>query len=458
MYLKRKIDKWLKKWKDNKNHLPALIVGVRQCGKTKSIKEFGKNNYKSYVYINFWNNSDCISFFEKSLEVDDVINNIALYFSNIEIKPFETLLIFDEIQECPRARLFLKNIAIDKRYDVIASGSYLGINGYVINDSTPIPTGYEDIFQMKTMDFEEFLWANNYKEEQIKQLESYFSKKEKVPTPIHEKMKKLFNQYVCIGGFPNAVSTFVETHNLSVSCKIVNDIMLDLKNDFGRRINKDGNFTFKTSEVARIQSAFDLIPTFLVKENKRFITSKILNGSSLSKYNAIEYLKQTGIVCPVYNLEIPSLPLLVHKKSAQFKLFPADIGIFSSMMGNETIRAINNGDLGQGKGAIYEAAVFDSLYKEAIDVFYYAKDTGLEIDFVICYDGKAYLVEAKSKSGNTKSAKTIMNNPNHYGKTSLLKIGDYNVGMENDIITIPHYMTFLLKRNDDLIVEDLSLK
>ena len=128
------------------------------------------------------------------------------------------------------------------------------------------------------------------------------------------------------------------------------------------------------------------------------------------------------------------------------------------MMVNETLRAINNGDLGQGKGAIYEAAVFDSLYKEAIDVFYYAKDTGLEIDFVICYDGKAYLVEAKSKSGNTKSAKTIMNNPNHYGKTSLLKIGDYNVGMENDIITIPHYMTFLLKRNDDLIVEDLSLK
>ena len=163
MYFKRKIDKWLIEWKNKSNKSPALIVGIRQCGKTESILEFSKN-YKKVIKINFWNNKDYLSIFEGDLNVDTIISNISLRFPDIKINSNDTLLFFDEIQECPRARLAFKNFELDGRYDVIGSGSYLGINGYVVGDATPVPTGYEDVFHMRTMDFEEFLWANGYNE------------------------------------------------------------------------------------------------------------------------------------------------------------------------------------------------------------------------------------------------------------------------------------------------------
>ena len=167
MYLNRKIDKWLFNWKNRKNKNPALIVGIRQCGKTESIKDFAKNNYKNIIEINFWNNPEYSSDFEGKLDVETLISNISIRFPKETIIPGDTLIFFDEIQECPKARLAFKNFALDGRYDVIASGSYLGINGYVVGDATPIPAGYEDVYKMHTMDFEEFLWANGYDEEKI---------------------------------------------------------------------------------------------------------------------------------------------------------------------------------------------------------------------------------------------------------------------------------------------------
>ena len=458
MYLKRKIDKWLYHWKNKEKHLPALIIGVRQCGKTASIMNFGKSYYKNIIYINFWTNPEYSSAFDSDLSVPTIISNISIKFPDIIINPKKTLIVFDEIQECPKARLSLKNFALDGKYDVIGSGSYIGINGYVIGDATPVPTGYEDIFQMKTMDFEEFLWANGYKDKHIDMLLEYFNKKTPVPNSTHTLFKKLFNQYLCIGGFPKAVSAFIVNHNIMDGVRVVQNTLFDMKGDFGRRVDKNGEPVFKTGDVARIQNVFDLIPTFLAKENKRFISSKIISGNSIDKVNAIEYLKQAGIIYKVYNLETPSLPLLGNKISSQFKIFTTDIGILTSMYGLDIISSILNGNLGQGKGAIYEALVFDSLYKADIDTFYFSKNTGLEIDFVICYNGSSYLVEAKAKTGNTKSSKTVMAHPDHYGHTKLLKIGDYNVSEEGDIITIPHYMTFLIGKSQKEYIEDLSFK
>lgn len=162
------------------------------------------------------------------------------------------------------------------------------------------------------------------------------------------------------------------------------------------------------------------------------------------KNDAIAYLRQAHIVSKVFNIEAPSLPLVGEKIESQFKLFPEDIGVVSSMYGIDTIAAINKGNLGQGKGAIYEALVFDSLNKAEIEPFYFSKESGLEIDFVISYNGYATLIEAKVKIGNTKSSKTVMKHPEHYGKTKSIKIGDYNISEEGDIITIPHYLTFVL--------------
>lgn len=446
MYFKRKIDKELDDWYSKENRSPALIVGIRQCGKTESVHAFAKRNKLQLIEVNFWNRSEFCSDFD-NLDVDNIISNISLRFPQYDIKPDNTLLFFDEIQECPRARLSFKSFEKDGRYLVIGSGSYLGINGYSIGDSTPSPIGYEEVFNMKTMDFEEFLWANNYSESQIAVLEDYFDKKEPIPSNIDAIYKDVFLKYACIGGFPKVVKKYVLTKNLSEAYKELNNNIFEMKSDFGRRKDRNGNPAFNPREVARIQNVFTLIPTFLAKENKRFITSKINGGTSFDKKDAIEYLRQAHIVNKVHNIYTPSLPLIGEKIESQFKLFPEDIGIVTSMYGISTVTAINKGDLGQGKGAIYEALAFDSLNKANIETYYFAKESGLEIDFVIPYNGYPTLIEVKAKTGNTKSSKTIMNNPEHYGKTKLIKIGDYNISEEGDIITIPHYLTFLLGKS-----------
>ena len=444
MYFKRKVDALLDNWLKKDYKTPALVVGIRQCGKTETIKEFAKRNKLKLVELNFWTNPEFCMDFEGQLDVDTIISNISLRFPNVDFKQNKTLIFFDEIQDCPRARLSFKNFKNDERYKVIGSGSYLGINGYVTGDTTPIPIGYENVYQMKTMDFEEFLWAMGYKAEQINILIDCFNEKKPVQENIHNLYKELYLKYACVGGFPKVVKEYLTTRRIVDAFKELNNTVFDMKTDFGRRKDKKGNPIFKAPEVARIQSVFDLIPTFLAKNNKRFIVSKISGGVQYDKNDAIEYLKQAHIVSKVHNVEVPSLPLAGEKIEAQFKLFPEDIGIVMAMYGIDTVAAVNRGELGQGKGAIYEALVFDSLNKAGIEPYYFAKESGLEIDFVISYKGVATLVETKAKTGNTKSSKTVMSHPEHYGKTKLIKIGDYNISENGDIITIPHYLTFVL--------------
>ncbi len=416
MYFKRKVDDTLDNWLSKGVKTPLLMVGIRQCGKTETIREFAKRKNLELVELNFWTHPEYCLDFEGSLDVKTLISNISLRFPNSKIKPGKSLIFFDEIQDCPKARLSFKNFASDGNYIVIGSGSYLGISGYVVGDDTPAPTGYENVIEMKTMDFEEFLWANGYEKEQIDIPVKCFEEKREIPKNIHELFKGIFLDYACIGGFPKVVKEFIETGRITEAYKVLCDTIFDMKSDFGRRKGKDGNPVFKPSEVSRIQDVFDLIPTFLSKENKRFVVSKIKGGTQYDKNDAIEYLRQAHIVNKVHNLNIPSLPLSGEKIKSQYKLFPEDIGIVTSMYGIDTVASIKRGELGQGKGAICEALTFDGLSKAGIEAYYFAKETGLEVDFVISYDGFATLVEAKAKNGNSKSSKTIMKNPEHYEK------------------------------------------
>lgn len=448
MYFRRKIDTTLDNWLLKENTMPMLIVGIRQCGKTESVRNLAKRHNLELIEINFWNNPEYITDFAGKLDCETILSNISLRFPCKNIDPKTTLIFFDEIQECPRARLSFKNFKNETNFKVIGSGSYLGINGYVLGDSTPSPIGYEEVIDMNTMDFEEFLWALGYKDDQIGKLIEYFNKKEMIPINIHNLFKDIYLKYACIGGFPKVVSEYVTTKKIAPAYKVLNSVVFDMKTDFGKRKDKFNNPLFKVGEVSRIQNVFELIPTFLSKENKRFIVSKVQSGSSYDKNDAINYLKESHIVSKVHNLSIPSLPLIGEKIESQFKLFPNDIGIVTSMFGLDTVRAMNQGELGEGKGAIYEALVFDSLVKAGITPYYFAKESGLEIDFVISYKGYATLLEVKQKSGNTKSSKVVMNNPNHYGKTKLIKIGDYNISETEDIITMPTYLTFVLGKED----------
>lgn len=443
-YLRRKIDVELLNWLKTKNHAPALISGIRQCGKSRSIEEFAKRNFKYVNKINFWETPDAKNAFEGSLVVNDIIKKLSLQFASFVFAPGETILILDEIQDCPRARLALKSFKEDGRFEVIASGSYIGLNLEQKSESVvPMPNGAEDIFQMKTMDFEEFLWANGYNDEQINNLHSYFKKKETIPENVHNKLKELFKEYICVGGYPEVVKKYLETNNFSTAFKKNESLIFDIKGDPVKRKKENGKPLYTTTEISRIQKAFDLVLSFTLDDSKRFVLSKI-SGNSNQRNDAVDYLLNSNIVFKVNNVQNPSLPLAVKRIESDFKLYYADVGMMTTQCGYDTIRAIMQNTLGMNKGDVFEAAVADSLYKANIPVYYFAKNSGLQIDFLISYLGKSTLIEAKAKSGNVKSSKTVMSHPEHYGETRLVKFGDYNIGFENKILTLPYYLVFAL--------------
>ena len=443
IYFRRKIDQRLLEWFESKGHSPALVYGIRQCGKSKSIKQFAESHFKYVNFIDFWKTPNAKIAFEESLEVDTITKFLTGLFPSFKFVPHETVLILDEIQDCPKARLSLKSFKEDGRYEVIASGSYIGLN--IDSSGVPKPNGSEDFLEMKTMDFEEFLWAMGYDDNFIGSLLEYFKNKTEVPKAIHLKMKQLFNEYVCVGGYPEALVKFINTNNFSEAFNKVKSLVIDIKGDPAKRKNEKDEPEYSLTEISRIQKAFDLIAAFIVKDNQRFITSKI-NGNSYQRSDAVNYLLNSSVAYKAFNVEVPSLPLAVRKIDNDFKLFYADIGILVNELAFDTIQGILQSGLGLGmnKGYLYEAVVADALYKANIPLFYFRKESGLEVDFLISYNGDATLIEAKSTTGNTKSSKQIMKNPNHYGKTKLIKIGDYNISEDGDIVTIPHYLTFIL--------------
>lgn len=443
--LVRHIDKWLIDWKNKEQHKPALIKGIRQSGKTHSIKKFAYTNYEVVIYINFWDEPNLIDVFDGELKIDNIIKELSVKVKISNLIDYKTVFIYDEVQECPRALLSLKTNIDDHRYDFIASGSYLGLNGYVVNDDTPKPVGCVEEFHMRTLDFEEFLWAKGLGEEQVSFIKKAFNERKALSDSMHKTFSSLFREYLCIGGFPEAVKNYILTNNISSSLQITRKISNELKNDFGRRRGKNNKPIFQPNEVARIRSAYSLIPSFLGKENKRYIISKITGkGAKDGANDALNYLKETGLIMKVHNLEVPSTPLAVNVINNQYKVFPTDIGLLVAMLEDGVTDAILSNKLGMSKGMLYEALVADSLYKRGGSIYYFAKESGLELDFVINIKGDATILEVKAVNGNAKSAKTVLKNENHYGKTKLVCIKDANISYTNEILTIPHYMTFLL--------------
>ena len=455
MELRRHIDKWLDEWKNNPGHKPALIRGIRQSGKTHSISLFAKNHYDVVIYLNFWDRPDLIDVFDGQLDADTIIRELSVKMPVHEVKEGSTVFLYDEVQECPRALLSLKTVADDKRFDFIASGSYLGVNGYVISDDTPKPVGCTDEYDMRTLDFEEFLWAKGFRDPEVSYIREAFEEKKPLSKAMHGSFSSLFREYLCVGGFPEAVSNYVQTNNFYSALQITRRITRDLQDDFGRRRGKDNKPLFNANEVARIRSTFSLIPSFLGKENKRFIVSKINGkGAKDAGKDAIEYLKDTGIITKVHNLYVPATPLSVNVIPNQFKVFPTDIGMLVGMLEDGTTDAILSGNLGIGKGMLYEALIADALFKRGGRFYYFAKESGLELDFVINYFGDSTILEVKAVNGNTKSAKTVMAHPDHYGKTRLIRIKDSNLSLSEEILTIPHYMAHLLFRWSEVLPID----
>lgn len=435
--LKRKIENKLTEWKDTTNRKPLIIKGCRQCGKTYSVLDFAKKNYKNVVYLNFFENPDFVSVFAGSLEVDNIIMMLsALLGKGAVFETGQTVLVLDEIQECPEARTALKFFKLDGRYDVIATGSLLGVKGYG-KEPKSIPVGYETIIDMYPLDFEEFLWANGIDSKIIMLLKSHLENETVIPEALHNKMKQLLLQYAVVGGMPDIVQTFVNTKQMDAVLQGQRDIVRSYEDDMVKYADD--------ADKSRISECFKSIPKQLSKENKKFQYSLIKKGSTSSKYmGSLQWIEDAGIISRCYNLSITELPLDGNAIEDVFKVYMKDCGLFVSMLEDGTQYDILQGNLFGYKGAIFENLIADIFSKMGRKLYYYHKDSGLEIDFVMRYKGECTLVEVKAVSGNTKSTKTILKHPEKYHVKNAIKLGDYNIGRNEQILTLPLYIAFLL--------------
>lgn len=437
--LKRRIERAFEEWKNTPNHKPLIVKGCRQCGKTYSVLQFAQKNYMHVVYINFFENPSYASIFNGSLAVDDLIMYMsAILGAQAVFIEGQTCIVLDEIQECPNARAALKFFHLDGRFDVICTGSLLGIQGYR-EQIVSVPVGYETQFEMYPLDFEEFLWANGISTSVIDKLKQCIETYTSVPEVLHKRMKELLLQYVVVGGMPAVVSEFVTRRQMNVVLQMQRDILNGYRDDMVKYASRE--------DKAKIRECFDSIPKQLSKENKKFQYSVVKKGATASRFvGSLQWLEDAGIIRRCYNLNITELPLDGNADENVFKVYMSDIGLFVSMLEEGTQFDVLQGNLLGYKGAIFENLVADVLGKMGRKLYYFHKDSGLEIDFVIRYKGECILLECKATSGNVKSAKTLLKHPEKYHVNLAIKLGDYNVGDSGQIITLPLYLGFLLNQ------------
>ena len=431
--LKRKILKDLLYWKNNHRNNCLMVIGARQVGKTYIIKKFAEENYENFYELNFLENESFRNIFDKDLSSNNILTQISLYFSNFAINPDKTLIFLDEIQICPNAITALKFLAQDDRIDVIVSGSTLGMTYKKVKS---FPVGYVDRIYMNSLDFEEFLWARGINEDQIEYIKSFYDKKLSVPEAVHDKMMNLFKEFIILGGMPDVINEFLLTNNFNSAKNVQKRIIEDYKSDIVKYATDN--------DKPKIRACFDSIPAQLAKENKKFKYSLSDKNANKERYfGALEWLNDAGITNFCYNLNNLELPLEDNKDRDSFKVYIADTGLLMAMLEDGSQTEIMNGNLGIYKGAIYENIIADIFNKSGKKLYYFEKNSTLEIDFIIRYNNVITPVEVKS-ADNTKS-KSLYSLMNNYNVTSAIKLSSKNVGVsDSGIISLPLYMSMFL--------------
>ena len=456
--LKRKIETYLAGWKSTENRKPLVIKGIRQCGKTFIVRKFAKENYESVIYINFVLEPDKKSAFIGNIDVDTITLNLSALIPDSRFVEGKTCIILDEIQECKEARTSLKSFHIDGRFDVIATSSLLGVKGYgnkKKKDSEEgqdsVPVGYETIIDMYPLDFEEFLWANGIGDAVVDSVKSCFKNEKPVPEGIHKAMMELLYRYVIVGGLPEAVNCFLETKNIGLIYKVQRNLITEYEEDMVKYADD--------ADKPRIRECFESIPRQLAKENKKFQYSVIRKGGRASQYiGSIQWLEDAGIARRCYNLQATELPLEGNSIQDCFKVYTTDIGILMAMLDYGAQADILKGNLYGYKGAIFENLMADFLCKSGQRLYYFHRDSGLELDFLVRFRNECVILEVKARGGKAKSMATILKNKGTYHVNNAIKLGRYNVGREGAILTIPLYMGFLIEdRFVDEVIPDVDL-
>lgn len=431
--LRRKFYSFLEDWKLSKKNECLLVRGARQIGKSFIIRQFGLDNYKNFIEINFEERPELKKIFEGNLDVTELIRKFSLFVENVEFKTGETLIFFDEIQSCPQARTSLKFWAEDDRFDVIASGSLLGIN---YKEVSSFPVGYERQVEMHSLDFEEFLWARGISDEVISDLKRHFDENLPVEKSVNDKMESLVREFMVIGGMPAVVNSFLETNNYGEVHKTQMMILDAYLNDIAKYA--------PAKDKPKARNCYLSIPRQLSKENTKFVYGLVENGGTARKYaNSLDWLKDSNIVRYCYNVVPPSFPLVAYVRQEQFRIYANDIGLLVAMYGFEMKAAIVNDTLtGTVKGGIYENLIADFLLKKNIPLFYFKRDdSSSEIEFLLEKETSVVPVEVKSHKGSTSSLDSMLKkNEVKFG----YKIMNCNLGKNGKKITIPHYMAMFL--------------
>ena len=438
MLLKRKIDSYLQSWKTSLGKKPLIVNGARQIGKTRSIEWFAKNNYGHVVQINFVEQPKYKGIFDDGFEVDSIIKNISLLNPDYEFVANDTLLFFDELQACPNCATALKFFKIDGRYDVICSGSLMGINYREIESNS---VGYKEDYEMHSMDFEEFLWAKGYSEDFVEGLYRHMHELKPFSQLQLDVLFGLFREYVTLGGMPEVVNTYIRNNNFSGTLELQRQLLKDYEEDITKYV--------EGLDKAKVKAIYNHISTFLAKENKRFQITKVARNARNRDYvGCVDWLADAGVINVCYCMNYPELPLKGNYDPKLYKIYFKDTGLLIASLDEEAqddLRA--NKNLGTYKGAIYENIVGDMLVKQGYGLFYYISDKpALEMDFFVRDADSLIPVEVKAMDGATASLNNLLKDDKYPDVKYGIKLGYKNVGFNGKFYTFPYFLTFLLKR------------
>ena len=436
--LTRKIDSFLIDWKNSEERFPLIVKGARQIGKTEAINHFAKNNYKSVVEINFVLQKQFKDIFDDGFEVDTILKNISLKNPDFEFPVGETLIFFDEIQDCINCATSLKSFKLDGRYDVICSGSLMGINYNEIESNS---VGYKEDYEMYSLDFEEYLWAKGYKAEQIEELYQKLLTTTPLSNVEYDVMLENFREYMVLGGMPAVVFAFITQKNYSGTLKLQKQLLLDYEEDITKYAHG--------LDKGKILDIYRKIPVFLGKDNKKFQISKVRSGARNRDYvGTVEWLNNAGIINVCYCMSSPELPLKGNYNPDNYKIYYRDTGLLVGSLDEEVQQDLrNNKNFNTYKGALYENVVGDMLVKQGYNLYFYRNEKGtLEMDFFVRDANSLIPVEVKANDASTPSLNSLIEKETYEDIKYGIKLANKNIGYNGKFYTIPYFLTFMLKR------------
>lgn len=436
--LTRKIDSYLTAWKSNEGRFPVIVKGARQIGKTEAIEHFAKNNYKSVVEINFVIQKQFRSIFDDGFEVDTIVKNISLINPDYEFIPGETLIFFDEIQDCINCATSLKAFKLDGRFDVICSGSLMGINYNEIESNS---VGYKEDYEMYSLDFEEYLWAKGYRGSQIEELYNKLLNVIPLSKIEYDVMLENFREYMVLGGMPAVVFTYVKQKNYSGTLKLQRQLLLDYEEDITKYAHGP--------DKGKILDIYRKIPAFLGKDNKKFQISKVRAGARNRDYvGTVQWLDNAGIINVCYCMSSPELPLKGNYNPDNYKIYFRDTGLLMGSLDEEAQQDLRyNKNFNTYKGAVYENVVADMLVKQGYNLYFYRNERGtVEMDFFVRDRESLVPLEVKANDSSTLSLNALIERDSYGDIKYGIKLANKNIGWNGKFYTIPYFLTFMLKR------------